>query len=138
MKSRVIVNFKAYLDATHQTAIYPTDDSRRYVYYGLLGEMGEMANKVKKTLRGDYRLVDIIDALRKEVGDICWYAARYSYEYGLDTSITEIHYEHSAAPDFYKAFDRHQGPSTQINRKLIQHNLRRETPHADQRKDLPR
>ena len=74
-----------------QTAQYPNQGSN-FIYptLGLVGEAGEVAEKVKKVIRdGDGTLTDPIrDAIAKELSDVCWYVAVLASE--LDYSLEEI------------------------------------------------
>jgi len=47
---------------------------------GLCGESGELAEKVKKIMRGDKELGACHADLEKEIGDVLWYCAVLSYE----------------------------------------------------------
>ena len=80
-----------YQTAALQTAIYP-NQGQNYIYptLGLVGEAGEVAEKVKKLIRdGDGVLTDYDrSAIAKELGDICWYLAVLSYE--LDYTLEEV------------------------------------------------
>ena len=73
-----------YQQQAASTAIYPKEKGLEYTALGLTGEAGEIANKVKKVLRGD--CVDFF-ALRDELGDVLWYVAAMATElgYSLDT-----------------------------------------------------
>ena len=61
-----------------------------YTAMGLAGEAGEVANKVKKILRGD--VLDDQDmerrkeALKGELGGVLWYLAACAHELGFDLS----------------------------------------------------
>lgn len=71
-------NINDYLEATHQTAIYPDAGTGRdlelyYLSLGLTSEAGEVAGKVKKLIRdGKLNQGD----LAYELGDVFWYLAR--------------------------------------------------------------
>jgi len=54
-----------------------------YTSLGLVGEAGEIANKTKKILRGDYNAESIRDDLAAELGDVLWYLAVVAHEFGL-------------------------------------------------------
>ena len=61
-------------------AIYPTGYRIIYPTLGLTGEAGEVAEKVKKTLRDGGLNVE---GLRKELGDVLWYLAALARDLGL-------------------------------------------------------
>lgn len=79
-------SFAAYQRFTRSTAIYPGVDgygdkagtALRYLGLGLVGESGEVADKVKKIIRDGDSMVteERRDALLAECGDVLWYAAR--------------------------------------------------------------
>ena len=80
-----------YQTAALRTAIYP-DMGQNYVYptLGLVGEAGEVAEKVKKIIRdGDGVLTDPDrEKIALEVSDVCWYLAVLAFE--LDYTLEEI------------------------------------------------
>lgn len=51
---------------------------------GVAGEGGEVAEKVKKFLRGDYEHLLLKVFLEKEIGDVLWYCGTLAYVMGLD------------------------------------------------------
>lgn len=72
-----------YQKAARTTAIYPASASVFYPALGLAGEAGEIANKVKKTIRGDYQFdADKKAELAKEAGDVMWYCAALASDVG--------------------------------------------------------
>ena len=78
--------FTNYQDDTGITAIYPgagkgTDEALNYTIVSAAGEAGEIANKWKKVLRGDYSSTDIRDRILGEVRGVLWYLARICEEY---------------------------------------------------------
>lgn len=80
-----------YQNLTQETTVYPdanhyTTTAIIYCTLGLVGESGEIANKVKKILRDyDGLVTDITrDELRKELGDVFWYLARLADELEFD------------------------------------------------------
>ena len=80
-----------YQTGALQTAIYPNQGSNfLYPTLGLVGEAGEVAEKVKKIIRdGDGTLTDPDrDKIAKELSDVCWYVAVLAYE--LDYTLEEI------------------------------------------------
>ena len=71
-----IMDFDDYQLLAHRTAVYPAEKGLEYLALGLVGEAGEVANKVKKILRGDYLFTDeFAGELSKELGDVLWYLA---------------------------------------------------------------
>ena len=82
-----------YQEHTRSTASYPgamegTTDAVVYTALGLAGEAGEIANKVKKILRdaGGVITPEVAADMAKEVGDVLWYAARFTEELGYPLS----------------------------------------------------
>ena len=76
-----------YQTTALETAIYPNHGQNfTYPVLGLLGEAGEVADKLKKVIRdGDGLLTDPVrDAVAKELGDVLWYLAVLSYELDYD------------------------------------------------------
>lgn len=77
-----------YLEATHQTAIYPDAGTGRdlelyYLSLGLTSEAGEVAGKVKKLIRdGKLNQGD----LAYELGDVFWYLVRLCDAIGYSPS----------------------------------------------------
>jgi NTP pyrophosphatase (non-canonical NTP hydrolase) len=58
-----------------ETAIFPKDKALEYLTLGLVGEAGEIANKVKKVIRDGNRLNNPKQNVRDEIGDVLWYCA---------------------------------------------------------------
>ncbi|TWD73471.1 NTP pyrophosphatase (non-canonical NTP hydrolase) [Kribbella amoyensis] len=72
------VDLTAYQQAALRTAA-PRDKQNEFLHLvlGLVGESGEIAEKVKKVIRdqdSDFTKIDIED-LKKELGDVLWYVA---------------------------------------------------------------
>lgn len=84
------MTFHEYQAAAKETAQYPViGNSIIYPTLGLVGEAGEVADKIKKIFRdknGD--IENEKDALIKELGDCLWYLAAMAEE--LDTSLDYI------------------------------------------------
>jgi len=78
------LDFMQYQKRAGETAIYPREQGVEYTALGLVGEAGEIANKVKKVLRGDYDKDTLRNMLRGEIGDVLWYTAMLSTELDLD------------------------------------------------------
>lgn len=73
-----------YQEFTRTTAIYPKDEALWYTTLGLVGEAGEIANKVKKIIRDKGGIPTPVDKeeISKELGDVMWYIARLADELG--------------------------------------------------------
>ena len=72
--------FNEYLDFVKSMKVYPEKHAIIYPVLGLCGESGEIAEKVKKWLRGDKELDR--DALLSELGDPLWYLASLADDLG--------------------------------------------------------
>ena len=85
------MDFEEYQKKSRETAIYPNKGSN-FVYpvLGLVGESGEVAEKIKKILRDNNGIVDEEkrEEIKKELGDVLWYIAQLATELGL--SLDEI------------------------------------------------
>lgn len=84
------MNLNNYQTKARATAIYPIDDSIIYPALGLFSEAGEVAGKIKKTLR-DFN--GIFNANQKfkiadELGDVLWYVAVLAEDLGY--SLEEV------------------------------------------------
>jgi NTP pyrophosphatase (non-canonical NTP hydrolase) len=49
--------------------------SQTYIYYGLVGEYGEVIETLKKIFYHNNRSQEKVDHLKEELGDFCWYIA---------------------------------------------------------------
>ncbi len=80
------MEFSEYQEKARNTAIYPKDQGLYYTTLGLVGEAGEIANKVKKVIRDDGG--QITDKARSiianEIGDALWYIANLSFELNIE------------------------------------------------------
>lgn len=85
------MNFKEYQKKSRKTAIYPNKDNNFiYTTLGLVGESGEIAEKIKKVIRdGDGTIDDKKrEELNKELGDVLWYLSQMATE--LKISLDDI------------------------------------------------
>jgi NTP pyrophosphatase (non-canonical NTP hydrolase) len=85
------MDFKEYDDAAEVTAVYPNQgDNPIYPTLGLVGEAGEIAEKVKKMIRDDGGVLteERRQTLIKELGDVLWYLSALSREIG--TSLEKV------------------------------------------------
>lgn len=71
------------------TAIYPEEYRIIYPALGLIGECGEVAEKIKKLIRDDNANLtdDRKKAIAKELGDCCWYLASICHDTNHDLSM---------------------------------------------------
>ncbi len=90
------MTFNEYQKKSRETAIYYNKD-KNYIYptLGLVGEAGEIAEKIKKILRDNGGSVDEKDKVElvKELGDLLWYLSQLSTELGLsldDIAVSNI------------------------------------------------
>ncbi len=85
------MTFEEYQKKSRETAIYPNKDNN-FVYptLGLVGEAGEVAEKIKKVLRDKSGAIDeeTEKELEKELGDVLWYLSNLATE--LNLSLEEI------------------------------------------------
>lgn len=83
------LNFDKYQEQCKKTAVYP-DIGNNFVYptLGMIGEAGEVVEKIKKIIRDDGGQISIEkkEELQKEIGDVLWYIAQLSTELGLKLS----------------------------------------------------
>lgn len=78
------MNFNDYQEQTSLTAKYPKEQGVNYCTLGLVGEAGEIANKVKKVIRDNKPIDDAFkEDMKAELGDVLWYVARLSDEFGI-------------------------------------------------------
>ena len=76
-----------YQRESRKTALYPEVGSNAiYPTLGLVGEAGEVADKVKKILRDKKGVFDkdSKDAIKFELGDVLWYISQLSSELGFE------------------------------------------------------
>ena len=76
-----------YQKKAKETAIFPADKALEYLSLGLVGEAGEVANKVKKLIRDKKALLDTT-VISSEIGDVLWYCAMLA-DY-LDVNLGKI------------------------------------------------
>lgn len=89
------VNLKEYQEKARSTAIYHVgedygvDISMIYPALGLVGECGEVAEKIKKLYRDDNgKLTEKRkEAIKKELGDCCWYLSNVCSDTNCDLQV---------------------------------------------------
>ena len=85
------MTFNDYQDKSRETAIYPNAGNNIiYPTLGLVGEAGEIANKVKKIQRDSHGILSesMRLAILDEMGDAMWYMAQLATE--IEVSFEEI------------------------------------------------
>jgi len=89
-----MTTFDEYNVFVKSMKVYPEKHAIYYPALGLAGEAGEIAEKVKKYLRGDGELDK--EALLKELGDPLWYIVSladdlgYSLQDVIDKSVDKL------------------------------------------------
>lgn len=83
-----MLTFDEYQTGARHTLLAENDHLLAYLALGLGGEAGEIQNKIKKVLRGDYPAEAIREDLQAELGDVLWYLAVLADALGL--SLAEI------------------------------------------------
>jgi NTP pyrophosphatase (non-canonical NTP hydrolase) len=81
------MDFSEYQSLSRRTATYPrAGEDMTYPALGLCGEAGEVAEKVKKTIRDDGGVLsdERREALARELGDVLWYLSQLATEADLD------------------------------------------------------
>ena len=85
------MTFEEYQKKSRETAIYP-DKDKNFIYptLGLVGEAGEIAEKIKKVLRDKNGVIDeeTRKEISKELGDVLWYLSQLATE--VELSLEEI------------------------------------------------
>ena len=85
------MDFKTYQTKARNTAIYPNLNSNIiYPTLGLVGEAGEVAEKVKKVIRDKRGIFDEESkrGIKKELGDVLWYLSNLCTE--LDFNLEDV------------------------------------------------
>jgi len=81
------MDFSVYQSASNTTAHYPKgNEGIYYLALGLVSEAGEVAGKVKKTIRDNNSVFDEDQQTRicAEIGDVLWYCAQLAEQLGVD------------------------------------------------------
>ena len=89
------VGFDWYQNDTRKSVKYEQGMKIIYPMIGLCSEVGEVADKIKKTIRdkGGVYTDDGRREIGKEIGDVLWYLARIADELGLsfgDVALTNM------------------------------------------------
>ena len=81
------MDFNTYQKKARETAQYPNLGSNNiYPTLGLVGEAGEVAEKVKKVIRDKEGSFDEESkiAIKKELGDVLWYVSNLCNEFDFN------------------------------------------------------
>lgn len=81
MVTSTVNTFDSYQKFVRSMKLYPVEYAIIYPTLGISGESGEVAEKVKKCLRGD-RELDKLELL-KEAGDVLWYLTALTDDLGF-------------------------------------------------------
>ncbi len=85
------MNLTEYQEKARSTAIYLDIENSQMIYpaLGIIGECGEVAEKVKKLIRDDVNNLtsDRKLAIAKELGDCCWYLANICCDVDLELNM---------------------------------------------------
>lgn len=87
------MEFDEYQRLAARTGFYGTEDRQYILMYlsmGLAGEAGEVIEKVKHIVRDQGSVIseEKRELLKKEIGDVLWYASQIAYAF--DLSFDEI------------------------------------------------
>lgn len=85
-----MIQFDEYQEAAGTTAVYRKKEigipAAAYTALGLVGEAGEVAEKIKKFYRDNGNYAETRSAIRKELGDVLWYLAECASVFGIKLS----------------------------------------------------
>jgi len=84
-----MLDFNDYQKIAKTTAIYPDQYKITYPALGLVGEAGEVANKVQKIVRDgeDKMPSDWKEQLASEIGDVLWYCAALASDLNMSLGV---------------------------------------------------
>ena len=74
-KNKSTITASMYQSSAKETAMFPKDRALEYLTLGLVGESGEIANKIKKIIRDKIPSANWKTDLPNEIGDVLWYCA---------------------------------------------------------------
>ena len=83
------MNFTEYQQEARKTAIYPEEFKIIYTALVLVGESGEVAEKIKKVIRdkaGNFSEEDKTE-ITKELSDVLWYVANLAADLDIDLGL---------------------------------------------------
>lgn len=77
------MNNKIYQKLTNTTNTYPIGKMIDCLAHGLSSEAGEVSGVLKKHYRGDFDFTEVKDKIKKELGDVLWYASELCNHLGF-------------------------------------------------------
>ncbi len=91
VKPKHVTSFSEYQIEAHKTCM-KTCWNEAYLTYGLISEIGKIADKLKKNIRdGNCKIDDEFKkSLAYELGDVCWYVAELGFFYGYNDETISI------------------------------------------------
>jgi len=75
------LTFNKYQEGALET--WTGEDKLLRTILGICGEAGEVAEAMKKYLRGDYSKEVLTEMLKKELGDVLYYIGVCAHEFGI-------------------------------------------------------
>jgi NTP pyrophosphatase (non-canonical NTP hydrolase) len=80
------MTFNEYQLKAKETAIFPDENRFIYATLAMMGEAGEVSEKVKKIWRDKGKVVSDQDReeIKKELGDVLWYMSQLAAELKID------------------------------------------------------
>lgn len=78
------MDLRTYQRFAEEYMVYPRRLQYEYPVLGLVGEAGEIANKVKKISRDDLDPDSLKQDIKAELGDVLWYLAAVATEFDID------------------------------------------------------
>jgi NTP pyrophosphatase (non-canonical NTP hydrolase) len=88
------MDLNEYQEKARTTAIYKEVDGTGMIYaaLGIVGECGEVADKIKKMIRDDNWEIseDRKNGIKKELGDCFWYLANICCDTGHDLGMLQV------------------------------------------------
>ena len=116
-----MLDFNDYQKIAKTTAIYPEQYKITYPALGLVGEAGEVANKVKKIVRDgeDNMPSDWKEQLASEIGDVLWYCAALASDLNMSLGVIAAQNKEKLEARLKKGTLQGSGDKRQLNAFLL-------------------